>query len=139
MAIGGTTKVGKLSKSYVKNVQRFPTRCIQFGEGNFLRAFIDWQIQQMNKQGLFQGGVTIIQPLPGGIVHKFAEQDYLFTVILEGIVNGQNIQSHEIISSVNSGINPYEDYDAFLKLADDDNLRFIFSNTTEAGNYGGWI
>jgi tagaturonate reductase len=125
--------VEKLTKAYVKDFPAYPTKCIQVGEGNFLRAFIDWQIQQMNKQGLFQGGVTVIQPLPGGMVHKLTEQDYLFTVILEGIVNGENVQSHEIISSVNNGINPYEDYDAFLKLAEDDNLRFIFSNTTEAG------
>jgi tagaturonate reductase len=48
-------------------------------------------------------------------------------------VNGQNVQTHEIITTINNGINPYEDYEAYLKLAEDDHIRFIFSNTTEAG------
>ena len=123
----------KLSYSYVKDLQRYPTKAIQFGEGNFLRAFVDWQIEQMNKRGLFQGGVTIVQSLPRGRVGQLAGQDFLFTVMLEGMQNGKAVQSHEIISSVNNGINPYEDYDAYLQLAHDDNIRFIFSNTTEAG------
>lgn len=123
----------RLTDSLVKNAKRFPTKVIQFGEGNFLRAFIDWQIQQMNKKGLFNGGVAIVQPLANGVIKKLAEQDYHYTTLLEGRVNGKNIQDHEIISSVNDAVNPYEDYDAFLKLAENDNVRFIFSNTTEAG------
>jgi len=123
----------KLSNSYFKDLPRYPTKAIQFGDGNFLRAFVDWQIQQMNKKGLFEGGVTIVQSLPTGRVGQLAEQDYLFTVLLEGKSHGENIQTHEIISSVNTGINPYENYDAYLRLAEDENVRFIFSNTTEAG------
>ncbi|MCI1859593.1 MAG: tagaturonate reductase [Sporolactobacillus sp.] len=123
----------KLSLSYVKNVMRYPTRAVQFGEGNFLRAFIDWQIQQMNKKGLFKGGVKIVQPLPQGRIDALAAQDYLYTVLLEGKINGKNAQVHEIISSINGALNPYQDYDAFLRLAEEDQLRFLFSNTTEAG------
>lgn len=123
----------KLTNAYVKGIKRYPTKCIQFGEGNFLRAFIDWQIQQMNKKDLFQGGVTIVQPLAKGMIGMLAEQDYLYTTLLEGRVNGKDVQDHEIIASVNGALNPYEDYDAFLKLAEDDAVRFIFSNTTEAG------
>lgn len=123
----------KLSNSYVKNITRYPTRAVQFGEGNFLRAFIDWQIQQMNKKDLFQGGVTIVQPLAKGMIGMLADQDYLYTVLLEGKINGENAQVHEVISSVNGALNPYEDYDAFLRLAEEDQIRFIFSNTTEAG------
>lgn len=123
----------QLSKSYVKDAIRFPTKVVQFGEGNFLRAFVDWQIHQMNKKNLFNGGVTIVQPLANGRINALAKQDYLYTVLLEGKVNGQNAQTHEIISSVNDALNPYEDYDAFLTLAENDQIRFIFSNTTEAG------
>lgn len=123
----------KLTNSFVKDVKRYPTKCIQFGEGNFLRAFIDWQIQQMNKKNLFNGGVTIVQPLAKGMIQMLGEQDYLYTTLLEGKINGKDVQDHEIISSVNSAINPYEDYDAFLELAENDDVRFIFSNTTEAG------
>ncbi|WP_018665001.1 tagaturonate reductase [Heyndrickxia acidiproducens] len=123
----------KLASSFLGGYKKYPTKAIQFGEGNFLRAFVDWQIHQMNKKGLFNGNVTIIQPLPNGRVDKLANQDYLYTVLLEGKINGKNLQTHEIVTSVNSGLDPYKDYDAYLKLAEDENIRFIFSNTTEAG------
>lgn len=123
----------RLNNSFVNGIKRYPTKGIQFGEGNFLRAFIDWQIQQMNKRDLFNGGVTIVQPLSKGMIRTLSEQDYLYTTLLEGKVNGKDVQDHEIISSVNNAINPYEDYNAFLKLAENDDVRFIFSNTTEAG------
>ena len=110
-----------------------PTRAIQFGEGNFLRAFVDWQLQQMNSQGLFNGGVKIVQPLAGGLVATLEEQDNLYTVLLEGKQNGEVVQSHEVITLVNGTINPYTDYEAYLDLADDDDIEFIFSNTTESG------
>ena len=110
-----------------------PTRAIQFGEGNFLRAFVDWQLQQMNTQGLFNGGVKIVQPLAGGLVAMLEEQDNLYTVLLEGKQNGEEVQTHEVITLVNGTINPYTDYEAYLALAEDDDIEFIFSNTTESG------
>ena len=110
-----------------------PTRAIQFGEGNFLRAFVDWQLQQMNSQGLFNGGVTIVQPRAGGHVARLEEQDNLYTVLVEGKHNGAQVQTHEVITAVNGTVNPYADYQAYLDLADDDDIEFIFSNTTEAG------
>ncbi|MGO4784898.1 tagaturonate reductase [Cryobacterium sp. W22_MBD10_FK3] len=110
-----------------------PTRAIQFGEGNFLRAFVDWQLQQMNKQGLFNGGVKIVQPLAGGLVAMLEEQDNLYTVLLEGKQDGEEVQTHEVITLVNGTVNPYTDYDAYLDLANDDDIEFIFSNTTESG------
>ena len=94
-----------LNNSFRK-LPQYPNKVIQFGEGNFLRAFIDWQIQQMNKQGLFKGGVQIVQPLPTGRVKELDAQDDLYTVLLEGILNGEKIQSHEIIESVNGTVNP---------------------------------
>ncbi|MFT9451952.1 tagaturonate reductase [Liquorilactobacillus ghanensis] len=122
----------RLDNSFRK-LDKFPTKVIQFGEGNFLRAFIDWQIQQMNKQGLFKGGVKIVQPLPKGMTKNLDQQDDLYTVLLEGVLNGKKYQSHEIIESVNGTVRPYDDYDEYLKLAEDDNIEVIFSNTTEAG------
>ena len=110
-----------------------PTRAIQFGEGNFLRGFVDWQLQQMNKQGLFNGGVKVVQPLAGGLVAMLEEQDNLFTVLLEGKQDGEEVQSHEVITVVNGTVNPYADYEAYLALAEDDDIEFIFSNTTESG------
>jgi len=113
--------------------ETLPTRAIQFGEGNFLRAFVDWQLQQMNSQGLFNGGVKIVQPLAGGLVAMLEEQDGLYTVLLEGKQDGQEVQSHEVITLVNGTVNPYTDYQAYLDLANDDDIEFIFSNTTESG------
>jgi tagaturonate reductase len=110
-----------------------PTRAIQFGEGNFLRAFVDWQLQQMNTQGLFNGGVTIVQPLAGGLVAMLEEQDNLYTVLLEGKQDGEEVQSHEVMTVVTGTVNPYTDYDAYLALAENDDIEFIFSNTTESG------
>jgi tagaturonate reductase len=113
--------------------EALPTKAIQFGEGNFLRAFVDWQLQQLNKQGLFNGGVKIVQPLPGGLVAMLEEQDNLYTVLLEGKQNGLEVQTHEVITLINGTVNPYTDYQAYLDLADDDDIEFIFSNTTESG------
>jgi tagaturonate reductase len=106
---------------------------IQFGEGNFMRAFVDWQLHQMNKQNLFNGSAILIQPIERGLADMLAEQDQLYTILLKGIENGDTVNSHEIITSVSRCLNPYTDYDAFLALAEQDELEFITSNTTEAG------
>lgn len=116
-----------------RKLPKYPTKVIQFGEGNFLRAFIDWQIQQMNKQGLFQGGIAVVQPIGKGMTKVLDEQDDLYTTLLEGKLNGQKVQDHEIIESINETIRPYEDYQSYLDLAKNDDIQFIFSNTTEAG------
>lgn len=116
-----------------RKLPKYPTKVIQFGEGNFLRAFIDWQIQQMNKQGLFQGGVAVVQPIDRGMTKVLDEQDDLYTTLLEGKLNGQKVQDHEIIESINETIRPYEDYQSYVDLAKNDDIQFIFSNTTEAG------
>lgn len=116
-----------------RKLEKFPTKVIQFGEGNFLRAFIDWQIHQMNKQGLFKGGVKIVQPLAKGMTKNLDQQDDLYTVLLEGVMEKKKVQSHEVIESINGTVRPYENYAEYLKLAEDDNIEVIFSNTTEAG------
>lgn len=116
-----------------RKLPQYPTKVIQFGEGNFLRAFIDWQIQQMNKQGLFQGGIAVVQPIGKGMTKVLDEQDDLYTTLLEGKLNGQKVQDHEIIESINETIRPYEDYQSYLDLAKNNDIQFIFSNTTEAG------
>jgi tagaturonate reductase len=110
-----------------------PTRAIQFGEGNFLRGFVDWQLQQLNTQGLFNGGVTIVQPLAGGMVAMLEEQDNLYTVLLEGKQDGEEVQTSEVITLITGTVDPYVDYDGYLALAENDDIDFIFSNTTEAG------
>ena len=110
-----------------------PTRIIQFGEGNFLRAFVDWQVQQMNKAGVFNGGVAIVQPLATGRVAELEKQDRLYTVLLEGLRDETLISTHEIVTVVNQTVDPYADWPGFLALADNPDACAIISNTTEAG------
>lgn len=111
----------------------YTEKVLQFGEGNFLRAFADWQIHQMNQKANFDAGVVIVQPLATGMAEQLNTQDGLYTVYLEGIQNGQPSQTHEVIDCVTRGINPYEHYEAYEELAYQPELRWIISNTTEAG------
>lgn len=117
-----------------EKLDSLPEKVLQFGEGNFIRGFVDWMIHQMNKQGLFNGKVVAIQPTPHGkVVPKLNKQDGLYTVALRGFEDGQKVESNEIISSISRGINPYEDWDQVLDLAESKDIEFVFSNTTEAG------
>ena len=115
-----------------KEYTPFPERVLQFGEGNFLRGFIDWMLQRMNDQGLFNGRSVIIDPLPGPNPLKpyFAEQDCCYTVINRGMQAGQLVNDREIITSVSRFLNSYEDYDLYMACAANPDLRFIISNTT---------
>ena len=117
------------------NVQanKYPERIIQFGEGNFLRAFVDWIIYNMNQKAEFNSSVVIIQPLENGMVNMLNEQDGLYHVNLQGLQNGKEVDSIQLIDVVSRGLNPYAQYNEFLKLAENPEMRFVISNTTEAG------
>ena len=110
-----------------------PIKIMQFGEGNFLRAFVDWIIQKMNDSGKYNGHVVVVQPLEFGRVANLKEQDYLYNVYLQGIDDGKVVRKHETIDVIDDGINPYTEFDKFLKYAESENLEVIVSNTTEAG------
>jgi tagaturonate reductase len=110
-----------------------PEKILQFGTGNFLRAFADWMIDGLNRQGLFDGSIVVVQATPRGLAGKFNEQDGRYTVLVRGIENGQLIEKQQVIASVSRAIDPYTDFDAFLACARNPDLRFIISNTTEAG------
>lgn len=114
----------------------YPERIIQFGEGNFLRAFIDWQIDQLNQHTDLGAGVVVVRPLSGGNPNSLNSQDGLYTTIIRGInAQGDVVSEPRLIRSVNREIQPAEDFAAFMALASDPQLRFVFSNTTEAGIY----
>jgi tagaturonate reductase len=110
-----------------------PERVLQFGEGNFLRAFVDWMIHGMNRRGLFGGSVVVVQPIRKGLVEVLNGQDGLYTVILRGIENGKIVDRKEVVSSISRGIDPYARWGEFLACASNPDLRFVVSNTTEAG------
>lgn len=123
----------RLNKDLFKNYKKYPEKVLQFGEGNFLRAFVDWIIDDMNTKNLFNGSVVVVQPINNGLVNKLNEQNGLYTLYLQGLKNGKAVREHKVINSISRGINPYEDYNEYLKTAENPELRFIVSNTTEAG------
>lgn len=113
--------------------QNRPVKVLQFGEGNFLRAFIDWMIFEMNQKDLFNGNVSVIQPLEHGMIDMMKDQDYLYTLYLRGVQNGEVKVKKNIIDVIERGINVYRDFDDYMSEADNPELKVIVSNTTEAG------
>ncbi len=110
-----------------------PERVIQFGEGNFLRAFADWIIRQMNEKTDFNGSVVVVQPIAQGRTDLLNRQDCLYHVNLQGLADGVQVNSLTLIDAISRALNPYADFDTFLQLADQPEIRFVISNTTEAG------
>lgn len=116
-------------------LEQAPERVLQFGEGNFLRAFVDYFIDMMNEKAGFNSKVVLVQPISGGdMIRGFInEQEGLYTLFLRGNENGQKVNDKRVISSVSRCLNPYSDYDAYMGCAKNPELRFITCNTTEAG------
>jgi tagaturonate reductase len=112
-----------------------PERVLQFGEGNFLRAFVDYFIDVMNEKAGFDAKAVLVQPISGGdkIREFINEQEGLYTLFLRGSENGRKVSEKRVISSVSRCLNPYCDYDAYMECARNPQLRFIACNTTEAG------
>ena len=121
-----------LSRNTVQ-ADSFTERILQFGEGNFLRAFANWMIHEMNHKANFDAGAVVIQPIANGLIKTLNEQDGLYTLYMNGINNGEVLSERKVVDCIQRGINPYEDYDAYLANAQNPNLRFVISNTTEAG------
>ena len=110
-----------------------PERVLQFGEGNFLRAFVDYFIDMMNEKADFNSKVVLCQPIAPGLADMMNEQEGLYTLFLRGFENGKKVNDKRVISCVSRCLNPYKDYDAVLACAKNPDLRFIACNTTEAG------
>ena len=117
----------------VPGAASLPERVLQFGEGGFLRGFVDWMVHGMNQQGLFRGRVVVVQPIAQGQTEILNEQDGAYTLLMRGVENGEVVERQEVITSISRGINPYVDFAAYLDCAHNPDLRFIVSNTTEAG------
>ncbi|MGV3459809.1 MAG: tagaturonate reductase [Flavobacterium sp.] len=123
----------KLNRKSKGLESKLPVKVVQFGEGNFLRAFVDYAFQRLNKELGFNAGIAMVQPLENGMIHMINDQDGLYTLFMNGVKKGEKIQDIELITNVVAGINPYKEYDDFLALAREEELQFIISNTTEAG------
>ena len=123
----------RLNRTSAPQAKQYTEKVIQFGEGNFLRAFIEWIIWKTNQKTDFNASVVVVQPIEKGMVGWLNEQDGLYHLNLQGLLDGQPVDSVDLIDVVSRGINPFEDFQAYLKLAEQPEMRFVISNTTEAG------
>lgn len=110
-----------------------PVKVLQFGEGNFLRAFVDYMIDEANQKGVFNGRVAIVKAIRYGSLDNFKNQNYRYTLVMRGILNGKRVNTHRIIDSIADAVGVYENYQEFLDYAKLESLRIVVSNTTEAG------
>ncbi|WP_415909948.1 tagaturonate reductase [Oleiharenicola sp. Vm1] len=111
----------------------FPERIVQFGEGNFLRAFADWMIDELNGRGLLQSQVLVVQPIRQGLAAQLNAQDGLYTVLVRGTENGQVVESPRVVTAVRRALDPYASWAELVATFEGNDLRFVLSNTTEAG------
>ena len=110
-----------------------PERVIQFGEGGFLRGFVDWILQITNENTDFDGSVVVVQPIRDGLCDKLSVQDCVYTHIMRGMQDGVPTVEKKVIDVISRCVKPYDEWDKYLALAENPDFRFIFSNTTESG------
>lgn len=122
-----------LNRKSAPQAKQYTERIIQFGEGNFLRAFIDWIIWNTNQKTDFDASVVVVQPIDRGMVDMLNAQDCLYHLNLQGLDAGEPVDSVQMIDVISRGINPYADFASYLALAEQPEMRFVISNTTEAG------
>ena len=121
-----------LNKSKTGRKER-PIKVVQFGEGNFLRAFVDYMIDIANEKGTFDGDIVLIKPIEFGNLDMFHKQDCQYTVSLRGNVDGEGKIINRVVTSVADAVDTFNEYEKYMSLAEIDTLRFVVSNTTEAG------
>ena len=120
-------------KGYI--LENAPEKVLQFGEGNFLRAFANYWFDMSNEKVNWNGKCVLVQPIEHGLTDLINEQEGLYTLYLRGAENGEKVDRKRVISSVSRCINPYNDngFDSLMDVAVSDDLEYIVSNTTEAG------
>ena len=106
-----------------------PEKIIQFGEGGFLRGFVDWMIQKMNDNGSYSGNVVVVQPIKDGTCDMLTAQNCCYTHIIRGVEGVDKT----LVNSISRCVKPYDNFDEYLSLAENPDFRFVVSNTTEAG------
>ncbi|MBO7568425.1 MAG: tagaturonate reductase, partial [Bacteroidales bacterium] len=124
----------QLNRNTAPSACTYTEKVIQIGEGNFLRAFADWIIWKTNQKTDFNASVVAVQPRAGGKIKNLTDQDCLYHVNLQGLdSNGNAVDTVELIDVISRGIDPYKDFNDYLQLAEQPEMRFVVSNTTEAG------
>ena len=128
-----TSTLPALNRQTAQTPPAYPERIVQFGGGVFLRGFADWIIQQLNTQAGFASSVVIVKPTAHGSYDPFNQQDGLFHVRIHGLQNGTLVTETSLVTCVTRAVNPYEDDMAYRALAQQPEIRFVISNTTETG------
>lgn len=118
-------------KGYI--LKNAPVKVLQFGEGNFLRAFVDYWFDMANEKVGWNGKVAVVQPISQGLTEVINSQEGLYTLYLRGSENGEKVDKKRVISVIDRCYNPYEDWEDVKRIAASDDLEYIASNTTEAG------
>ena len=108
-------------------------KVLQYGEGNFLRTFVDVYFDTLNKNGQGMYEVNIVKPITFGTLERFEKQNNKYHIILRGKENGETVENVYKVDSLAQVIDPFVNYDAYIALAKDSELKIIVSNTTEAG------
>ena len=119
-----------------------PERIIQFGEGNFLRAFVDYWFDVSNEKAGWNGKCVLVQPIPQGLTKLINDQEGLYTLYLRGSENGQKVDRKRVISSVSRCLNPYEEAQAYRQLIDEYEQhygKYINTMTDVQGNWTEWV
>lgn len=114
-------------------IDALPERIVQFGEGNFLRAFVDWMVDVANRRGLAAGRVVVVQPIARGMVADLNAQDCRYHLAARGVADGKVQESLHRVASISRGLDPYTQWHQFLALAAQPAISVVVSNTTEAG------
>ena len=116
-------------------LENAPEKVLQFGEGNFLRAFVDYWFDIANEKANWNGKCCLVQPIEAGLTDQINGQEGLYTLYLRGSENGEKVDRKRVISSVSRCLNPYreEDFRKMMEVAVSDDLEYVVSNTTEAG------
>lgn len=123
----------KLNRHTAQEPVTHPVRILQFGKGNFLRGFIDWMVDIANEKQNFNTAIQIVQVNAQSTDNRFAEQDGLYHVVLNGIQGAKPFTETRLITCVAGVVNPFENYETYLRTGENPDLEFIISNTTEAG------
>lgn len=125
----------KIKEAVKKEYGNYPERILQFGEGNFLRAFADWMVEEANESGEYKGSIVVCQPIDSeSIVADYInEQDGMYTLVMRGLENGEALEKAKVITSVSRCISAYKDFEELVKIAESSQLEVVISNTTEAG------
>ena len=117
----------------MNNKPKTTERIIQFGEGGFLRAFVDWIVQLTDEKTDFDASVVVVQPIEKGMCDMLEKQNCVYTLIMRGLKDGVPTVDKKVIDCISRTVQPYRDFDEYLKLAENSDFRFVVSNTTESG------